>query len=931
MWNSTRKGELMAVYPLFFELGMAVGLPDEVFKQAVLGQYGLAREQGDARWIRRAQQAALDYLPVSWVGSNLSNMNPRDRSVQWHRGRVDNEVFFSENRSQDYRLREGPPIERRVEMVGGGDSSGTDEDVPPHQFMIDPVAASVEIASVATRKVVVAATVKAPPVGVLSRSTREVFGHDPIPTQCFYGRGWTPANMERSVAHTGGSSAGTGGRSSGVVSMEFTSQRDGGTGSRQPRASDRKSEYGRRGSGYSGAGGHSGARLSRESTSHKDGGPRLDRSRAPDRNRHYVRRGSDYSGPRGVSVAGKQATHLTKSREDPDITQEGYLYRRPCLADGHREQGRRPVKRPRSHTDPGPAKKRHRSLCPMADCEHSATKIKKHVYASHLPAIFKDFETPELLRDVGFQERRLEGLQRLSELVMGPGKDIDAAVQFVNTYADLVSSNITTESAAAMIALCEHSSWPVPNSFSVAPLNSPACLLHWRPLAFLMDQLSRRSRERIMAQFADERVGGEESVMESEMSPVVTQAAEESTAVLETLAGVPPADERPMDKVAPAEGLPREEPLVRLETIKEETLDLEAIPMSNTAMEVDVEVEMVHTKSPQPGEVVRDLEGESLSLPPPQVDTVAASKPTPMAYAEVLAKPAPLPAKIRVSSPKVSGVSAFDSHCHIDRTCQALGIMLSGSSVTELLTVLKPIPPKYEVQVAGGVAVFCDPDKFYHVQVPTVDGWYAAVGVHPKKVHQLNDQRWKLMEQWLEHPKVVALGEVGLDYSVHQDLWEKQETTLIEVLKLCRPQKVLVLHIRGSVGDKLASRPHRKALEIVKAACSPEQPIHLHCFTGGLDELRLWQKAFPGAYFGFTGNICRINKKQLEALRGVPKDRILVETDSPYLPVNRDVQINTPAFIGDVASQLAVFLRIPVTDVLIITERNGRRLYGARR
>ena len=56
-----------------------------------------------------------------------------------------------------------------------------------------------------------------------------------------------------------------------------------------------------------------------------------------------------------------------------------------------------------------------------------------------------------------------------------------------------------------------------------------------------------------------------------------------------------------------------------------------------------------------------------------------------------------------------------------------------------------------------------------------------------------------------------------------------------------------------------------------------------------------------------------------------------METDSPHLPVDRDVQINTPAFIGDVASKLAVLLRIPVTDVLIITERNGRRLYGARR
>ena len=82
-----------------------------------------------------------------------------------------------------------------------------------------------------------------------------------------------------------------------------------------------------------------------------------------------------------------------------------------------------------------------------------------------------------------------------------------------------------------------------------------------------------------------------------------------------------------------------------------------------------------------------------------------------MAYAEVLAKPVPSPKKIREKSTEGVGVSAFDSHCHIDRTCQALGIMLSGSSVTELLKIQKPVPTKCEVQVTGGVAVFCDPGQ----------------------------------------------------------------------------------------------------------------------------------------------------------------------------------------------------------------------------
>ncbi len=120
---------------------------------------------------------------------------------------------------------------------------------------------------------------------------------------------------------------------------------------------------------------------------------------------------------------------------------------------------------------------------------------------------------------------------------------------------------------------------------------------------------------------------------------------------------------------------------------------------------------------------------------------------------------------------------------------------------------------------------------------------------------------------------VRALGEVGLDHSTHPDTWPRQQEVLEQVLGLCEPRLALVLHLRGEKGDRHLEKVSRQCLEMVKKHCPKEQRIHLHCFSGGMEQLQEWKSAFPNCYFGFTGKVGKFTKGQREALTRVPADR----------------------------------------------------------
>ncbi len=115
----------------------------------------------------------------------------------------------------------------------------------------------------------------------------------------------------------------------------------------------------------------------------------------------------------------------------------------------------------------------------------------------------------------------------------------------------------------------------------------------------------------------------------------------------------------------------------------------------------------------------------------------------------------------------------------------------------------------------------------------------------------------------------------------------------------------------------------------MKRHCPTSQRIHLHCFSGGIEQLQEWRAAFPNCYFGFTGKVARFCRGQKEALQRVPADRLVIETDAPYMPMLPGLRNSSPAYIGEVARLVSRVRLEPMSVVLKYTVENGRKLYRA--
>ena len=200
---------------------------------------------------------------------------------------------------------------------------------------------------------------------------------------------------------------------------------------------------------------------------------------------------------------------------------------------------------------------------------------------------------------------------------------------------------------------------------------------------------------------------------------------------------------------------------------------------------------------------------------------------------------------------------------------------------------------------------------------------YATAGVHPHHARDCSPATISEIRGIASHPRVVAIGECGLDfnrnYSPHSDQ-EKWFVAQLELgIELGRP---LFLHSRDAHPRFAEILEHHK----VKKAVA-------HCFTGGKEELRAYLDL--GLYIGITGWICdeRRGRHLLELVREIPRDRLLLETDSPYLaprdlrPQPRDRR-NEPAFLPHIAQTVARAVGRPVAEVAAETSRNARTLFA---
>jgi TatD DNase family protein len=199
------------------------------------------------------------------------------------------------------------------------------------------------------------------------------------------------------------------------------------------------------------------------------------------------------------------------------------------------------------------------------------------------------------------------------------------------------------------------------------------------------------------------------------------------------------------------------------------------------------------------------------------------------------------------------------------------------------------------------------------------DVW-ATVGLHP---HDAKDRTDALM-QMLEHlasteERVVGVGEAGLDFHYDNSPREQQRAVFAEQVTLAaRVGKALVIHSREAWDD---------TFDILGAAGPPDR-IVFHCFSGGPAEAKRALDA--GAFLSFAGVVTFRNAGDLrEAARITPLDRIVVETDAPFLtPVPHRGRPNEPAYVAHVAEAIAAVKDVPVDKVARATSENAARLFG---
>jgi TatD DNase family protein len=196
---------------------------------------------------------------------------------------------------------------------------------------------------------------------------------------------------------------------------------------------------------------------------------------------------------------------------------------------------------------------------------------------------------------------------------------------------------------------------------------------------------------------------------------------------------------------------------------------------------------------------------------------------------------------------------------------------------------------------------------------------YATIGVHPHDASKTQPETFARLTQLAAHPKVLAIGEIGLDYHYDFSPRDVQRTVFERQLEIAAAaQKAIVIHTREAWDDTLA----------ILRAGGHGRGI-LHCFTG--DEHQARQVLDLGFHLSF-GGVLTFPKADVvrQAARIAPPDRILVETDCPYLaPVPHRGKRNEPAFVVETARRLAEVRGCALEDIAELTTRNFKQLCGA--
>jgi TatD DNase family protein len=200
---------------------------------------------------------------------------------------------------------------------------------------------------------------------------------------------------------------------------------------------------------------------------------------------------------------------------------------------------------------------------------------------------------------------------------------------------------------------------------------------------------------------------------------------------------------------------------------------------------------------------------------------------------------------------------------------------------------------------------------------------YAAVGWHPVDAIDMTEEDLQMIEQLAAHPKVVALGEMGLDYYWDKSPKEVQKEVFRKQIALAKKVKLpIIIHNREATAD---------IIEILKEENAAEVGGVMHCFTGSVEVAK--QCIDMNFYISFGGPVTFKNaKKPKEVAKEIPLEHLLIETDCPYLtPHPFRGKRNEPSYVKYVAEAIAELKGISFEEVAQKTSDNAKKLFGITR
>jgi len=264
----------------------------------------------------------------------------------------------------------------------------------------------------------------------------------------------------------------------------------------------------------------------------------------------------------------------------------------------------------------------------------------------------------------------------------------------------------------------------------------------------------------------------------------------------------------------------------------------------------------------------------------------------------------------------------FDSHCHLDMPefDADRGETLRrayGAGVRRIL-----------------LAAYDESSSFRALRLASESGAHgvelcAAVGVHPHDARGAADGLSEELTSLASNPRVAAIGEMGLDYYYDNSPRDTQADVFARQIEWARGAgKPIIVHLRNA-SDRAAGDAYRDALRILKESRASEVGGVIHCFSGDIADAR--DALDLGFTISFAGPVTYPKARALrEAATFVPDDRILCETDSPYLAPQRvRGKRNEPACVRDVYEKIAEVRGIPLEEFAETVRENGERLFGS--